>query len=183
MSLASGDSGDNFYIVSSGHLECYVAFTKNSAPKLVKKYGLGESFGELALMYNCPRAASIIVRLTRFVGDSDGFCFQAKSDVLLWAMDRFTFRSVLMDTTSSKRKRYEGLLSSVEILCKLFVSFPPLAHLHGDVVCQLVWTSTSVPALQMPSTSASITPASLSFARESAAKTFSSLKRSGSELR
>jgi len=31
-------------------------------PLLVKTYGFGESFGELALMYNCPRQASIIVR-------------------------------------------------------------------------------------------------------------------------
>ena len=39
----------------------------------------GESFGELALLYNCPRAAT--VRCTR--GGT------------LWALDRATFRAVL----------------------------------------------------------------------------------------
>ena len=45
----------------------------------MKVYGPGESFGELALLYNAPRAATII----------------AKSDSVLFALDRETFNHIV----------------------------------------------------------------------------------------
>jgi hypothetical protein len=63
----------------------------------VVTYRQGDSFGELALMYNAPRAASVI----------------AKGDCQLWALDRLTFKVILMDTTGDKRRRYEAFLSRV----------------------------------------------------------------------
>lgn len=66
-------------------------------------YGtIGEtgSFGELALIYGTPRAATI----------------KAKTDVKLWAIDRDTYRRILMGSTIRKRKLYESFLSKVSIL-------------------------------------------------------------------
>lgn len=80
----------------------------------------GGSFGELALIYGTPRAASIV----------------AKSEVVkMWAIDRMTYRSVLMGTTMRKRKLYDEFLSKVQILCKNFLSFPVVCYMTSFLFC------------------------------------------------
>jgi len=61
------------------------------------------SFGELALMYNMPRAATI----------------QSAGDGMLWAMDRQTFRRIVLRNAFQKRKMYESLLEKVPLLSSL----------------------------------------------------------------
>ncbi|CAO3616396.1 unnamed protein product [Cunninghamella echinulata] len=95
--IQQGDVGDYFYIVESGQLDCYIHHEK------VTEYQAGGSFGELALMYNSPRAATII----------------ATSPCVLWALDRVLFRGILMEHTSAKRKMYESFLSDVPLLASL----------------------------------------------------------------
>src|SRR3989344_89554 len=41
---------------------------------------------------------------------------QAATDVTLWAIDRVTYRRILMGATIKKRKMYEGFLEKVPIL-------------------------------------------------------------------
>ena len=55
-------------------LECWKQYAQKDKPKpvMVKSYVPGESFGELALLYNAPRAASI----------------RAVSNCVLFALDR-----------------------------------------------------------------------------------------------
>lgn len=72
--------------------------------KLVATITSGGSFGELALMYNAPRAATVV-------------CSSEKAT--LWALDRVTFRTILMEHTSKKRRMYELFLSEVPILISL----------------------------------------------------------------
>lgn len=112
--IVQGAVGDFFYVVEEGTFEVWVrpppTFTyvgpglpSTSVPGIAKKvagYGPGGSFGELALMYNAPRAATVI----------------STSKSTMWALDRVTFRSILMEHTSRKRKMYESFLGSVEIL-------------------------------------------------------------------
>ena len=62
------------------------------------------SFGELALIYGTPRAATI----------------KAKTDVKLWAIDRDSYRRILMGSTIRKRKLYESFLEKVSILGKCY---------------------------------------------------------------
>lgn len=74
--IQQGDVGDLFYVVESGSPEVYVKVAGNDSPVRVLTYGRGDSFGELALMYNAPRAATI----------------KAADDCKLWALDRLTFK-------------------------------------------------------------------------------------------
>ncbi|KAK4047951.1 hypothetical protein OIO90_005989 [Microbotryomycetes sp. JL221] len=114
--IVQGAVGDFFYVVESGSFEAWVRAPPThqylgpgqtvSIPgeeKKVATYGPGGSFGELALMYNAPRAATVV----------------ATSRSVLWALDRVTFRSILMEHTSRKRKMYEAFLAEVPILTSL----------------------------------------------------------------
>ncbi|XP_048740174.1 cAMP-dependent protein kinase type II regulatory subunit-like isoform X3 [Ostrea edulis] len=92
--IDQGDDGDNFYVIESGYFDIIV----NS--NIVGKYENKGSFGELALMYNQPRAATIV----------------ATSEGSLWAMDRETFRRIVLKNAYNKRKMYENLLENVPML-------------------------------------------------------------------
>uniref|UniRef100_A0A2M4BRY2 cAMP-dependent protein kinase type II regulatory subunit n=2 Tax=albitarsis series TaxID=58233 RepID=A0A2M4BRY2_9DIPT len=94
--IKQGDDGDNFYVIESGTYYAYVG----EEQKHIHTYDNRGSFGELALLYNMPRAATI----------------QAETDGKLWAMDRQTFRRILLKSAFRKRKMYEALLDSVPML-------------------------------------------------------------------
>ncbi|XP_001641597.2 cAMP-dependent protein kinase type II regulatory subunit [Nematostella vectensis] len=99
--IRQGDAGDNFYIIDEGEFE--VLFETNGAQeKLGRLKGPG-SFGELALMYNCPRSATI----------------RACTPGVLWVLDRKSFRRILVDTTERKRRHYETLLERIPVLSQL----------------------------------------------------------------
>lgn len=66
----------------------------------MKSYEPGDAFGELALLYNAPRAATII----------------AKEACHLWVLDRNTFNYIVKDAAAKKRDMYEDFLKSVELL-------------------------------------------------------------------
>ena len=66
----------------------------------MKEYKAGEAFGELALLYNCPRAATIT----------------AKTEANLWSLDRQTFNHIVKDAAAKKRDKYEEFLKNVKIL-------------------------------------------------------------------
>ncbi|KAF4669237.1 hypothetical protein FOL47_002626 [Perkinsus chesapeaki] len=53
--VQQGDPGDQFYLVESGTCEAF----KNGKEKSVRDYAIGDYFGELALLRNAPRAATI----------------------------------------------------------------------------------------------------------------------------
>ncbi|KAJ1846015.1 hypothetical protein LPJ73_004663 [Coemansia sp. RSA 2703] len=101
--IVQGGVGDYFYIVERGTFEIYVRKEGAAAAEKVMDVGDGGSFGELALMYNAPRAATVT----------------ATSPATLWALDRITFRSLLMERTSRKRRLYERFLETVPLLHSL----------------------------------------------------------------
>jgi cAMP-dependent protein kinase regulator len=99
--IRQGDEGDNFYIIDEGETEVYVK--KDGAEKMVATIGKGNFFGELSLMYSQPRAATI----------------KAKSPCTLWALDRVTFRRIIINSSSGKAKVYKSMLDKVKILDSL----------------------------------------------------------------
>lgn len=95
--ITQGDVGDYFYIIESGTVDFYVNGNK------VNTSGDGSSFGELALMYNSPRAATAV----------------AARDTTCWALDRATFRRILLEGTFDRRIMYEDFLKDVKVLAGL----------------------------------------------------------------
>ncbi|RKF62487.1 cAMP-dependent protein kinase regulatory subunit [Erysiphe neolycopersici] len=108
--ISQGDQGDYFYVVEKGRFDVYVNSAGSTQPgpgglgNKVATIEPGGSFGELALMYNAPRAATVV---------------SAESACTLWALDRITFRRILMDSTFQRRRLYEGFLETVTILSTL----------------------------------------------------------------
>ncbi|XP_041347762.1 cAMP-dependent protein kinase type II regulatory subunit-like isoform X3 [Gigantopelta aegis] len=101
--IDQGDDGDNFYVIDSGRYDIFV--NCDGKDKKMGAYDGHGSFGELALMYNLPRSATIV----------------ATSPGTLWAMDRGTFRRIVLKNAFMKRKLYESLLENVPMLKALTV--------------------------------------------------------------
>jgi cAMP-dependent protein kinase regulator len=101
--IKQGDDGDNFYIVESGVVEIFIASEKADCPELVATCSEGDAFGELAIMYNEPRKATCV----------------ASGDVKLWALDRVSYKVILMQTAMTKRNQYKSFLQNVPILSQL----------------------------------------------------------------
>jgi cAMP-dependent protein kinase regulator len=104
--ISQGDVGDYFYVVESGRFDIFVNPSGKLEPgqdglgNKVTTVGPGGSFGELALMYNAPRAATVV----------------STEPSMLWALDRVTFRRILMDAAFARRRMYEGFLGEVPLL-------------------------------------------------------------------
>ncbi|EGZ29970.1 cyclic AMP-dependent protein kinase-like protein regulatory subunit [Phytophthora sojae] len=92
--IKQGDDGDNFYILESGVCEVY------KDDELVQTCTEAMSFGELALMYNAPRAATV----------------KAVQHSKAWALDRQTFKFIIMETTLKKREAHKGFIERVPLL-------------------------------------------------------------------
>uniref|UniRef100_A0A8C7UUG2 cAMP-dependent protein kinase type II regulatory subunit n=1 Tax=Oncorhynchus mykiss TaxID=8022 RepID=A0A8C7UUG2_ONCMY len=98
------DDGDNFYVIERGTFD--ILMKADRVERVVGSYDNQGSFGELALMYNTPRAATII----------------ATSVGALWCMDRLTFRRIIVKNNHKKRKMYEAFIESLPLLTSLQVS-------------------------------------------------------------
>jgi cAMP-dependent protein kinase regulator len=98
MIIRQGDDGDVLYVVEEGTLECYKNIDGNE--KMVKVVGPGDAFGELALLYSCPRAASV----------------KAAEKCLLWELGRDTFNHIVKDASAKKREKHEAFLKQVPLL-------------------------------------------------------------------
>lgn len=98
--IKEGDEGDSLYVVASGTLSCTKIFKGNTEPTFLKRYEPGEAFGELALLYNAPRAATIF----------------SDDDSTLYGLDRQTFNHIVKDAAIRKRDKYEAFLKKVSLL-------------------------------------------------------------------
>jgi len=101
--ITEGEDGDCLYIVDKGILACTKVFKGQTSPTFLKNYEPGDAFGELALLYNCPRAATI-----KAVDASE-----------LWRLDRATFNHIVKDAAAQKREKYEDFLAKVKILSSM----------------------------------------------------------------
>ena len=86
-------------MIGSGTLSCSKIFPGKTDPTFLKAYQPGEAFGELALLYNAPRAATIT----------------SNEDCVLWKLDRDTFNHIVKDAAQKRREKYEAFLNRVPI--------------------------------------------------------------------
>jgi cAMP-dependent protein kinase regulator len=96
--IREGDGGDVLYMVEDGEFDCIKKI--DGQDKLLKTYTTGDAFGELALLYNAPRAASI----------------KAKTNGRLFQLDRVTFNHIVKEAAEKKRTLFETTLKKVELL-------------------------------------------------------------------
>jgi cAMP-dependent protein kinase regulator len=96
--IEEGEGGDVLFMVDEGEFECHKKI--DGVTTYLKTYKIGEAFGELALLYNAPRAATI----------------KAKTSGKLYALDRNTFNNIVKESTVKRKKLYEDTLKKVELL-------------------------------------------------------------------
>jgi len=94
--ITEGENGDYLFVVDEGKLDCH----KEKSTDVLKTCVGGDIFGELALLYNAPRAASVT----------------AKAACLLWKLDRETFGQITSQASEKYRKTLKEFLSKVPIL-------------------------------------------------------------------
>ncbi|KAH8058141.1 hypothetical protein JL720_14052 [Aureococcus anophagefferens] len=92
--IKQGEQGDYFYIVEEGKFDFMVK------GKVVGSCGKKDSFGELALLYGAPRAATV----------------RATTAATVWQLDRVTFRSTVASGASKQKQRVMDSLSHVTLL-------------------------------------------------------------------
>jgi len=95
--IQQGGIGDFFYVVEEGQVSFSV--DRNH----VGSCSRGGAFGELSLLYNCPRAATCI----------------ANTDCHLWKVDQKTFRHMLANNTANTQKDIQDTLRKVNFLSDL----------------------------------------------------------------
>lgn len=99
--ITEGENGDYLFVIEKGSLECRKNISGED--KVVKVVGEGDVFGELALLYNCPRAANVA----------------AKDDCVCWQLDRDTFNNIVKDASVRRRNKYDDFLKSVTLLASI----------------------------------------------------------------
>ena len=88
------EGGSHYYVIVSGIVE----IIKNGT--LVATFTRGQGFGEMELMYVQKCVATV----------------RARSDVETWALDRTTYKKVVMQLSIQRRQLYTELLGNVEFL-------------------------------------------------------------------
>jgi len=97
--IVQGDIGDVFYLLEKGEVDVYIKKGPSNEIR-VHTYKAGDSFGELAIMYNAPRAATC----------------RSKGETKLWALDRVSFKVIVVAAAMQKREQFVGFLKKVPIL-------------------------------------------------------------------
>jgi len=89
-------NADYFYVVQDGSFEVYASQLEDGEeapkgePQVVGTVGKGGSFGELALLYFVPRAATV----------------KATTQSTVWVIDRGNFKKILMQVSEAKLKDF-----------------------------------------------------------------------------
>nr|XP_018669026.1 cGMP-dependent protein kinase 1 isoform X2 [Ciona intestinalis] len=92
--IKEGTNGDRLYILESGELDVTQGSTYLTTMKA------GSVFGELAILYNCKRTATVT----------------AKTPTKIWMLERSVFQNIMMRTTNTKRTEIADALRKVPIL-------------------------------------------------------------------
>lgn len=92
--IKENDAGSHLYVSAEGHFEVL----KDST--VIGTMGPGKAFGELAILYNCTRTASV----------------KALTDTKVWVLDRQLFQTIMMRTGLQRQEENMSFLRSVPLL-------------------------------------------------------------------
>ncbi|XP_060557265.1 cGMP-dependent protein kinase 1-like isoform X4 [Ruditapes philippinarum] len=95
--IREGDAGQHLYVAADGELEVL------KETNVLGKMAAGRAFGELAILYNCTRTASV----------------RAVTDVKVWVLDRRIFQAIMMKTGLQRQEENVNFLKSVPLLRSL----------------------------------------------------------------
>ncbi|CAG0884400.1 unnamed protein product [Cyprideis torosa] len=95
--IREGDVGNKVYVLEDGQVEV------SKEGKFLSVLAPGKVFGELAILYNCKRTATI----------------KATTDCKLWAIERQCFQTIMMRTGLIRQAEYTDFLKSVPTFKKL----------------------------------------------------------------
>lgn len=118
--IVQGDEGNELFVLDVGRVE----YVKDGVK--VGEAGDGATFGELALMYNAPRAATV-----RTLQPSE-----------VYALDRITFKRIMVAKLSRKRLHSQQVLAQIDVFAhlsegtqlKIADALQPMTFQKGDVV-------------------------------------------------
>ncbi len=91
-----GDNASSYFILERGSLEVIVN------DKFVRDLKSGEGFGELALLYNAPRSASV----------------KTTENCYLWGIDRHTFRKAVEEMITKEYEENRKFIEAVRFFSK-----------------------------------------------------------------
>ncbi|GFV40052.1 hypothetical protein TNCV_2783711 [Trichonephila clavipes] len=103
--IKEGDNGAVVYVMEEGKVEV------SKEGKFLCNLGPGKVFGELAILYNCTRTATV----------------KAIMDCKLWAIERQCFQTIMMRTGLVRQAEYTNFLKSV----------PTFRNLSEDVLIKI----------------------------------------------
>ncbi|KAF6202881.1 hypothetical protein GE061_003287 [Apolygus lucorum] len=98
--IQEGEPGDFFYVIESGVYEA--SHVVKDKRVVIKTYTDG-SFGELALLYDQPRSATVT----------------AKTNGKLWTLSQKNFKKTVAQSDMNRQSKYTELIRKVEILSNL----------------------------------------------------------------
>lgn len=108
--IKQGEEGETFYVIESGVFEVSIADLGK-----ISTLASGQCVGELALLYNAPRAASV---QCISVKDSDS----DNGKACVWCVDRAAFRKALMNVYEASSNENIEFLKKCELLQPLLSS-------------------------------------------------------------
>ncbi|XP_029588849.1 cGMP-dependent protein kinase 1 isoform X1 [Salmo trutta] len=118
--IKEGTEGDSMYIVAAGEL------LVSQADRNLRTLTCGDVFGELAILYNCKRTATV----------------KAKTVVRLWFMERQMYRTIMTNKSKKKREQLMGFLKTSQTLkalndsqlSKIIDSMEEVKYQNNDVI-------------------------------------------------
>ncbi|KAI4820743.1 hypothetical protein KUCAC02_028712, partial [Chaenocephalus aceratus] len=95
--IKQGEPGNHLFVLADGKLD---VFQHN---KLLTSIAVWTTFGELAILYNSTRTASV----------------RAVNKVKVWVLDREVFQNIMRRTAETRHEQYRNFLRSVSLLTNL----------------------------------------------------------------
>lgn len=109
--IRQGDDGSSFFIIQKGEFSVIIDGYER------RKLGAGDQFGELALLYNAPRSATI----------------KATTSCEIWGIDRETFRNIVEEICTRQYEENRAFLDTIDF-------FKIMTESQKDAIAEVIVT-------------------------------------------